>query len=366
MIEELEEVRSRYTDERRTEIVPHAVGQFTQKDTIPNVPVMVTLSKENYIKRLPADTFKSQNRGGKGIVGGKTKEEDEIKLIRFANNHDDLLYFTNQGRVFKLPVYEIPQASRTAKGRAIVNLLQLEKNEKVTAILNSGEKFSGKHLFMATKKGTIKKTDASEFEKVRKSGLIAIKLKDDDSLEWVKETNPNDEIILVTREGKCIRFKEEDCRPMGRAAQGVRGIRLKSVDEVVEMDVISDPETTQLLVVMENGLGKMSKINNYRLQGRGGTGLKTANITKKTGKIVGAKIIQGGEESDLIMISKAGQVIRMTTSQIPSQGRATQGVYLMRFKDKSDTIASLTLIHLEEPEDSATTPEDSKQASLLS
>jgi len=343
MIDELTEIRTKYADKRRTEIVAHPVNDISQKDTIPNEPMIVMLSRENYIKRIPPNTFRTQNRGGKGIIGGTTKEEDEIKLIRYATNHEELLYFTNKGRVFRLPVYEVPQASRTAKGQAIVNLLQLQENEFVTAILNTGEKFEGKYLFMATKKGTVKKTPVEDFKNVRKSGLIAMKLRPNDSLEWVRECSGKEEIIIITRNGKCIRFKEEDVRSLGRPSIGVRGILVKEGDTVVEMDIIKDSATNELLVVMENGLGKMTKITDYRLQGRGGSGVKTANITTKTGKIIGAKVIGKETDADLVMISKAGQLIRLHSKNIPSQGRATQGVYLMRM-NPNDKVASISLI----------------------
>ncbi len=343
MQEELAEVKEKYADKRRTEVVLHAIDSISQKDTIPNEQMIVMLSRENYIKRISPSSFKAQKRGGKGIIGGRTKEEDEIKLTRFASNHDELLYFTNKGRVFKLAVYELPKASRTAKGQAIVNLLQLQDGETVTAILNAGEQFSGQYLFMATKNGTIKKTSVEDFKNVRKSGLIAIKLRDGDSLEWVKECSDGDEVMIITRNGKSIKFNEKDSRPMGRPSIGVRGIRVKEGDTVVEMDVIKDAETAKLLVVMENGLGKMTSVGSYRSQTRGGTGVKTANITSKTGKIIGAKIIEKTTDADLILVSKSGQVIRLHSSNIPSQGRATQGVYLMRMRP-NDKVASISLI----------------------
>ncbi|MDA1060856.1 MAG: DNA gyrase subunit A [bacterium] len=350
MQEELAEVKEKYSDERRTQVIPNAIGSFTQKDTIPNAPVMVMLSKENYIKRIPVSSFTSQKRGGKGIIGGTTKDEDEIKLIKYAFNHDELLYFTNQGRVFKLPVFEIPTASRQAKGQAIVNLLQLQEGEIVTAILKTGESFTGQFLFMATNKGTIKKTKVEDFGNVRKSGLIAIRLRDGDSLEWVRECSELDEVILVSKEGKCIRFNEKDARPMGRASIGVRGMKLKSGDQVVEMDIVNDKETAEVLVIMANGLGKMTKVKDYRFQTRGGSGVKTAQLTTKTGKVVGAKIISSNTDADMIIMSKSGQVIRLHSSQIPSQGRATQGVYLMRMKP-NDKVASISLIeHVQDKE----------------
>ena len=356
MQKELAEVKEKYADERRTEIVPNAIDRISQKDTIPNEEMIVMLSRENSIKRMPSASFKAQHRGGKGIIGGTTKENDEIKLIRFAHNHDDLLYFTNKGRVFKLAVYEIPQASRQAKGQAVVNLLQLQDGEIVTAILNAKEEFTEEYLMMATKNGTIKKTAVKDFENVRKSGLIAIKLREDDSLEWVKQASIEQEVMIITRDGKCIHFNEKDVRPMGRSSIGVRGIKLKKGDTVVEMDVVKNNKTAELLVIMENGLGKMTKTLNYRLQTRGGTGIKTANVTTKTGQVIGAKILEETTDADIILMSKSGQVIRMHTKNIPSQGRATQGVYLMRMKP-NDKVASMTLINnLPDP-----TPEEEKK-----
>jgi len=343
MQDELVEIKEKYGDERRTKVVKHAVNEISQKDTIPNEPMIVVLSRENYIKRLSPTSFRTQKRGGKGIIGGQTKDEDEIKIIKFANNHDELLYFTNKGRVFRLPVYEIVQGSRTAKGQAVVNLLQLGDGEFVTAILNYNEKATDKYLVMATKNGTIKKTETADYLNVRKTGLIAIKLREDDSLEWVKESTGENEIMIITKNGKCIRFNEKDTRPVGRASIGVRGIGLKGDDNVVEMDTVKNPETAQLLVVMENGLGKMSPVESYRLQTRGGTGVKTANITAKTGKIIGAKIIEKDTDADLIIGSKVGQIIRLHTSNIPRQGRATQGVYLMRLYE-NDKVASISLV----------------------
>jgi len=355
MKDELAEIKLKYGDERKTEIVPSAVGEISQKDTIPNEPMIVVLSKANYIKRIPPSSFKAQHRGGKGIIGGTTKEEDEIKLIIQSNNHDELLYFTNKGRVFKLPVYEIPQGSRISKGQAIVNLLQLQDGENITAILNAGENYSGEYLFMTTTKGTVKKTPIEDFKNVRKNGLIAIKLRADDSLEWVRQISTGNEVMIVTKEGKCIRFAESDVRPMGRPSIGVRGIRVKGGDNVVQMDVVPTPETTELLVVMENGLGKMTKVTNYRFQGRGGSGVKTANVTEKTGKVIGAKTIEKGMDADLIIMSKSGQTIRMHAGSIPSQGRATQGVYLMRLRP-NDKVASLSLVEVSE-ENNVQTPE---------
>ncbi len=344
MKDELTEIKSRFGDERKTKIVAHAVGEISAKDTIPNEAMVVVLTRENYIKRMPPNTFRIQHRGGKGVIGMATKEEDETKIICHTKNHEEILFFTNRGRVFKLPVYEIPQATRTSKGQAIVNILQLQDGEVVTAMLNISEKFTGEYLFMATRNGTIKKTFVKDFENVRRSGLIAIKLRPDDSLEWVRETNKGDEIFIATSSGKSIRFKQEDAREMGRPSMGVRGIRLKDKDFCVDMDVIKNPNEAEVLIVMENGLGKCTKITNYRLQSRGGSGTKTAKVTAKTGRVVGAKVFTGKENADIIMISSLGQTIRISLDDTPSQGRATQGVYLMRL-DKGDKLNSVSLMH---------------------
>lgn len=361
--DELAEMKEKYGDERRTEIIPHAIGEFSAKDTIPNSPMLVILTKENYIKRVPPTSFRTQHRGGKGIIGMNTKEEDEIRILRYTKNHDELFYFTNRGRVFKLPVYEIPQTSRTAKGQAIVNLLQLEKDERVTAILKINEQVEGKFLFMGTSKGTVKKTEISQFQNVRRNGLIAIKLRDDDELEWVKQTTGDNRVVIATRGAKCIQFDESDVRSMGRASMGVRGIRLKNDDEVIQMDVIRE-EGADLLTVTANGLGKRSPLSSYRFQARGGSGVKTANLTQKTGEIIGAAVLNPGLEGDLVIVSKSGQIIRLPIGSIPTRGRATQGVYLMRVK-KSDLVASISVIQqepIEEIEETDPKKDDQKKS----
>lgn len=342
MKEELAEIKQRYGDERRTQIIVHEVGEISAKDTVPNEPMVVALTRANYIKRMPPSVFRTQHRGGKGVIGMATKEEDEINLICHTRNHENLLFFTNKGRVFTLPVYEVPQASRISKGQAVVNLLQLQDGEGVTAMLNVSEKFTGEYLIMCTESGTIKKTPVADFQNVRKSGLIAIKIRPGDSLNWVKEVKKGYEVFIATSHGKAIRFDEKDVRSMGRPSMGVRGISLKEKDKVVEMDVIPDNDV-QMLVVMENGLGKATKITDYRKQRRGGSGVKNAKVTAKTGKVVAAKVFQGKSDADIICVSKEGQIIRMNLNDIPSQGRATQGVYIMRL-NKSDKVASVSLI----------------------
>ena len=342
--EELNEIKKSYSDPRKTEVRPEALGKIENKDTIPNEAMLVVLSRENYIKRMPPSTFRAQHRGGKGIIGATTKDEDEIAMMRESMTHDNILFFTNLGRVFRQPVYEIPVGSRTAKGQAVVNLLQLQDGEYVTSILGSSEEKTGEFLIMTTSKGTIKKTAMEDFKNVRKSGLIAIKLREGDFLKWSKLCNKGDQVMIVTKEGKSIRFNESDVNPTGRASMGVRGIRIKGSDEVIDMDIVKDAEKAELLVIMENGLGKCSKVSDYRMQSRGGSGVKAANVTTKTGKIVGAKILDDQSVGDLMMVSKQGQIIRMSLKSIPSQGRATSGVYLMRM-NKDDKVASTSVIY---------------------
>lgn len=352
--EELKEIKEKYSDERKTEVRPEAIGKISSKDTIPNEPAIIMVSKENYIKRLASSSFRAQHRGGKGIIGATTKEEDEIAMMRQAMTHDTVLFFTNMGRVFRLPVYEIPVVSRTAKGTPVVNILQLKPDEQVTAILTSDEEKQADYLIMTTSKGTIKKTPLKDFQNIRKSGLIAIKLRDKDELRWSRLCNPNNQVMIVTKNGKSIRFDEKDVSATGRASMGVRGIRLKDNDEVVDMGVIKDKGDAELLVIMENGLGKCTKVTNYREQSRGGSGVKAANVTSKTGKIVGAKILNGESLGDIVIVSKHGQVIRLNLKNIPSQGRATQGVYLMRLKGQ-DKVASSSLIAFFEEKDTEPT-----------
>jgi DNA gyrase subunit A len=344
--EETAEILEKYADERRTKVVPTGLGKIKAIDTVPNEPMIVTLTENNYIKRMPLNTFKSQNRGGKGVAGLSMKDDDQVKLVEFAHNHDHVLFFTNFGKVFSLRLFEIPQASRTAKGTNIVNLLELGRDEYITSVLTVHKDHDYKNtcLMMCTEEGTVKKTEFEKFSNVRKSGLIAIKLNEGDHLKWVKPVTAGNEVMIVTKKGKSIRFDQEDVRAMGRSAKGVRGIRIKPEDSVVEMDVISGDAGEKLFVIMENGLGKSSKVSNYRTQNRGGSGVKTANLSKKTGDIVGAMIIKEGEKADLLLLSKLGQAIRMSTDDIPTQGRSTKGVYLMRMKDKDDSVTSMSVL----------------------
>ncbi len=347
---ETEEIKAKFGDERKTQIIAHGVKEFSAEDLVPNEPTIIMVTRDGYIKRLPPQTFKTQARGGKGVIGLTTKEEDVVEHLLGTTTHADLLFFTTRGRVFQLKAYDVPLASRTAKGQALVNFLQLAPNEKVSSILSLAElsEEKCKFLVMVTKNGIIKKVDISDFENVRRSGLIAIKLKGDDYLEWVKPSTGGDDIILVTAGGQSIRFKEKNVRPMGRAAAGVRGIRLKKGDAVVGMDVVDislvGKKLLDLLVATENGFGKRTNLKNYKVQGRGGSGIKTAKITSKTGRIIYAQVVSSGDERDLIIISKFGQVIRLPFKSVSILGRATQGVRLMRFKERDDTVASVTFV----------------------
>ena len=338
--EELEEMKARYGDERRTQIIGSELGKFSEEELVPNEQVIVTLTTGNYIKRIPSNTYKSQGRGGKGIMGMTTKEEDVVEHMVLTQNHDYALFFTNRGRVFRLKVYEIPAASRTAKGQPVVNLLQLAPGEKVTSLVTFASSGDHSYLFMATKQGTVKKTLLDDYANVRANGLIAIKLDDGDELKWVKLTSGKDEIIMSTALAQAIRFKENDVRPMGRATRGVRGIRLRPKDEVVGMDVVRPGSV--LLVVMENGYGKRTKVDQFATHTRGGVGIKAGVVTGKTGKTVVVRAIYD-ERDEVVVVSTQGQVIRMALDGISLIGRATQGVRVMRLAD-GDRVASVALV----------------------
>ncbi|MFA6410128.1 MAG: DNA gyrase subunit A [Candidatus Buchananbacteria bacterium] len=344
---ELLEIKEKYGDERRTQIIAHGAKDFTTEDLIPDEDTIVTITKDGYIKRLPPETFKTQGRGGKGVAGLTTKEEDAVEQFFTTTTHSDILFFTTKGRVFQLKAYDIPKGSRTAKGQAIVNFLQLAPDEKTSAALPLSELGEYKFLVMATTHGNIKKVDLTDFSNIRRSGLIAIRLKKNDELEWVKPSNGKDEITMVTAGGQAIRFKESQVRAMGRAASGVRGIRLKGNDKLVSLDIIDSTisKIGQLLILMANGYGKRSNLSNYKVQGRGGSGIKTAKITPKTGNIVAATVINSKAlEEDIIIISAKGQVIRLPLKAVNILGRATQGVRLMKFREEKDQVASATFV----------------------
>ncbi|MCD4704912.1 DNA gyrase subunit A [bacterium] len=345
--DELEEIKEKYGDERRTRIIKSGVDKISTEDMIPKEDIVVIMTKDGYIKRMSTDNFHAQNRGGKGVIGSATKEEDIIDRLFACTTHSDLLFFTSRGRVFQLKSYEIPVATRQAKGQNIVNFLQLAPEEKVTAILPNNETSQFKYLMFVTKNGLIKKTEIDKFANVRRSGLISLKLKDGDSLRWVKLTSGKDEVILITANGQSIRTKEKNIRSMGRSASGVRGIRLKTDDEVVGMSIVNESRSNKdkLAIVMEHGFGKRTELKAYKIQGRGGSGIKTAKVTTKTGKIVSAFIVdEENKDKDIIIISSGAQVIRLALKNIPTIGRATQGVRLMRFKKIEDKVVSVTVV----------------------
>ncbi|MBT5807858.1 DNA gyrase subunit A [Candidatus Uhrbacteria bacterium] len=347
--EEVELVRDKYGQERRTQIITHGVKEFSIEDVVPDTATVVMITRAGYIKRIPPDTFKTQKRGGKGVAGLTTKEDDVVEQVFSTTTHKDLMFFTTRGRVFRLKAYDVPEASRTAKGQAVVNFLQLAPGESISASFSMGDMEKMKYLLMVTNKGTIKKVDLGQFEKVRRSGLIAIKLKDGENLEWVRPTSGKDEVMLASSFGQAIRFHEDDIRPMGRTAAGVRGMKMKADDRIVGMGVIQEgvakkKGNKELLAIMENGYGKRTDVVEYKQQRRGGSGVKTANITKKTGKLISARVIEAGDPRDLFVVTEAGQVLRSTLKSVSLLGRATQGVRVMRFKKAGDTVASVALI----------------------
>ena len=331
---EILEIKGKYGDGRRTEIEP-VLDEIEMEDLIQPEDIVVTKTHFGYIKRMPAATYKVQKRGGKGIVGMSTREEDFVEDIMVTNTHDDIMFFTNKGRAFRIRAYMIPQAGRTAKGTAIVNLLQLQDGEKVTACFNvQDDDAINKYLVLCTKLGIVKKTPYVEYDNIRKGGLIAIGLRDDDELISVALTDGKTELFIGTHDGKCIRMAEEDIRPMGRTAMGVRGIKLNKSDYVVDMEEIK--ENAQVLAITENGMGKRTKIENYRLQARGGKGVKVMNISERTGKLIGFKMVT--DDQDIMLISDDGTIIRMAVEEISSLTRDTQGVKLMRVGDSQNVV----------------------------
>ncbi len=343
---ELIEIRDKYGDERLTKIVP-AEGEFEIEDLIKEEQVVITLTRYGYIKRLPVDTYRSQRRGGKGITGMTTKEGDFVKTIFSSSSHDTLLFFSNKGKMYRLRGFEIPEAGRTAKGTAIVNLLNLEPGEKISAVIPIQNFADGKYLLMGTKNGLIKKTPLKEYDSNRKNGLMGITLKDDDELIDVRLTDGEDNVVLVTKKGLSITFDEKDVRPVGRTAQGVIGMRIDNNDSVIGMEPIIVGSNATLLAITENGFGKRTELDEYRVQNRGGRGVITYKVTPKTGEIVGIKIVSGVE--DIMLSTDTGTLIRLNTGEISVLGRATQGVTLMRTNEGK--VVSVEKI-VEEDEDS--------------
>lgn len=343
--EELDVIKNKYADDRRTKLEIDE-DEIDIEDLIQEEESVITMTHFGYVKRLPADTYKSQRRGGKGIIGLSTREEDFVKNLFVTSTHNFIMFFTNKGRVYRLKAYEIPEAGRQAKGTAIVNLLQLNGDEKVTTVIPIQEYREGLYLVMATRNGLVKKTDLMEYDNIRKGGLAAVTLRENDELIDVKLTDGNQDIMLSTVNGMAIRFNETDARPIGRVSQGVKGIELDEDDYVIGMEVVTD--NTTLLVVTENGFGKRTELEEYKVQTRGGKGILTYRITEKTGKSIGMMLVS--EEDDIILISSDGSIIRMKVNEISILGRATQGVTLMRMSEGNNVVSMARMINEECPE----------------
>jgi DNA gyrase subunit A len=343
--EELLEIRKRYADKRRTQITA-ALEEFDAEDFIDEEEVAVTMTHFGYIKRLPADTYKSQRRGGKGITGLQTREEDFVENLFITSTHNYILFFTNKGKMFKLKTYEIPEAGRQAKGTALVNLLQLSPEEKVSAVINIKDFEDGKYLIFMTKGGLVKKTELKEYETSRNTGITAITLLDNDELIGVKLTRGTTEIIAATKNGLSIRFPESNVRSMGRGTQGVKGITLNPDDVVIGMDILE--EGADLLVISEKGFGKRTPVEEYRVQTRGGKGILTSKVTSKTGHVVGMKVVKDNDE--IMIINMSGIIIRLNVNEVSEMGRSTQGVKLMRVPQNESIVSIAKISSLEEEE----------------
>ncbi len=353
IVEELTEVKASFGDDRRTKIYQKAVGEFSEEDLVAKEETLITVTKTGYIKRLSATSYRAQRRGGKGVIGMTTKEEDEIEHLLSATTHDQILFFTDRGRVFGAKAWEIPESSRQAKGQALVNFLNLDQGEQIKSILPLSKESGVKSLVMSTKNGIIKKTNLKEFENLRSSGLIAIKLRNDDSLVSVQAAGGESHIMLLSKSGKSIRFPEANVRPMGRATTGVTGIRLEKGDELIGMEIFPGHENIpsdkrkknfrDILTVSEKGLGKRTKIELFPVQKRAGKGVKASVVSPKTGDLKTAAMVTPAIDQ-VIITSKMGQVIKLPLKNIPQLGRATQGVILMRFADKSDSVGAAAYI----------------------
>ena len=350
--DELRDMKKRFGDERRTQVVAQELNRMSDEDLIPEEQVVVTLTANNYIKRSQIADYKKQGRGGKGRRGMATREEDVIEHVVNASTHDYLLFFTNRGRVFRLKTYEVPTAQLSAKGVALVNLLQLQSEETVSSVINvSGKHEPGTTLFMCTKRGTVKKTLFEQYQNVRSSGLIAINLDEGDELKWIRMTHGDNEVVISTSLGQAIRFHERDVRPMGRSSRGVRGIRLRQNDSVIGMDVVQ--AGSSIFVISQYGYGKRTKISQFTAHARGGVGIRSAAINTKTGSLMGVKTLID-ETQEVIIISSQGQTIRLGLKDIPELGRVAQGVRIMRL-NKDDEVVSMALVDaaIEEDEDEA-------------
>lgn len=345
--DELKQLKKQYGDERRTKVVPQELGRLSDEDLIADEQVVVTLTAANYIKRSQIAEYKRQGRGGKGRRGMATREEDVIDKVVYASTHDYLLFFTNKGRAFRLKTYEVPAVGLNAKGVALVNLLQLQPEETVSAVINVNQQANGGNLFMCTVRGVVKKTPFEQYQNVRSSGLIAINLDDGDQLQWIRMTTGNNEVVISTSQGQAIRFNEKDVRPMGRVSRGVRGIRLRANDHVIGMDIVE--ENSSIFVISKYGYGKRTKVAQFTPHARGGVGIRSAVTNSKTGELVGVKTLSEVDGQEVIIISEQGQTIRLGLKDIPALGRATQGVRIMRLND-GDEVVSLALIDKDDDE----------------
>lgn len=359
--DELKQLKKQYGDERRTQIVPSELNKLSDEDLVPDEQVVVTLTSANYIKRSTLADYKRQGRGGKGRRGMATREEDVIEHVVNASTHDYLLFFTNKGRVFRLKTYELPSASLNAKGVAIVNLLQLQPEETVSAVINvsKNENNATANLFMCTIRGVVKKTPFEQYKNVRSTGLISINLDEGDELKWIRMTGGDNEVVISTSQGQAIRFHERDVRPMGRVSRGVRGIRLRSDDRVIGMDVVE--AHSSIFVISRYGYGKRTKVAQFTPHARGGVGIRSAVVNNKTGELVGVNTLSDNDDQEVIIISQNGQTIRLGLKDIPALGRATQGVRIMRLND-GDQVVSLALVDKSEllDEDEADEPAEAQ------
>jgi len=348
--QELIKLKEKYGDARKTKVYKSKVGEFSDEQLIANEPTIITMTETGYIKRVPRGAFKLQERGGKGVIGMTTKEKDTIDKLVSAETHDNMLFFTEKGKVYQVRVWDVPEASRQSKGQAVVNLINIESNEKVTSLLTyslkrTEQKEQGiNYIVMATKKGVVKKTKITEYEHIRRNGLLAIKLENGDELAWAKLSSGNDDVLLVTHDGKSIRFSETEVRSTGRDTMGVRGILLKQNDYVISMDIINQKnKKSDFLTIMEKGIGKKTPVSGFPKQKRGGQGVKVAEIKPRTGKVVVSQLVPE-ESEEVILTSIKGQVVKLPMKSIPQLSRATSGVILMRFTNKDDTIAAATCL----------------------
>ena len=346
--DELLQLKKQYSDERRTKVIPQELGRLSDEDLVPDEQVVVTLTSANYVKRSPIAEYKKQGRGGKGRRGMTTREEDVIEHVVNASTHDFLLFFTSRGRVFRLKTYEVPAVGLNAKGIALVNLLQLQPEETVSAVINISKQHNAANLIMCTVRGVVKKTPFEQYQNVRTSGLIAINLDSGDELKWIRMTSGDNEVVISTSQGQAIRFHEKDARPMGRVSRGVRGIRLRPGDRVIGMDIVEDGSS--IFVISKFGYGKRTKVAQFTPHARGGVGIRSAVVNSKTGDLVGVKTLGEADTQEVIIISQQGQTIRLGLKDIPALGRATQGVRIMRLNE-GDEVVSLALVDKDNGED---------------